>query len=442
MSSSIVVDEVARSVERLRDLKEGPAALPGAIVHGERAIPALEALLRAPTESVPQPRCLAAAALAAIGGPEAERALIEALADSSSRSLNPVLRHAEDAVVNRVAEGLASAESPEATGALREALRWRCFAGCAEALGRRQDAAAIPMLVRCLNDDFARDSARRALVALGRRALPALIAVQASRRAGQARLALSSVSKRVAALEGLAEIGGPEAVHALLSSLRDRQREVRAAAALALGGARREHARSVLPVLVEALGDPDFSMRARASAALAELAAAAEQTLLAVVRIPDRSVEGLRRRQGAVALLAHLGGIQSVETLAQLVREPDGALRVDAVDALGHLPGSLATLALARYTADDEVPVRLRAVETLARRGDAAVDTLARALLDDDARVRRAAAEGLRRMGARALSGLRVLLARKAPGEGFLGAWHRRRVTRRALLELFPRSRV
>lgn len=204
-------ERLEAALERLRDLKDGVAAVAGVVAFGEDAVPALESLLRGPTEPVAQPRCLAVDALGAIRSPAAAGALLRTLEDSSSRPLNPVLRDAEDAVLNRVAENLDRLEDPRIAEALLTALDRRPSAACAAALGRRKDARALPRLIEYLRDDFARDAA----------SVPALAAALAGPEADRGPEGSVGVASRVAAAEALGEIGGADSEKALVEALSD-----------------------------------------------------------------------------------------------------------------------------------------------------------------------------------------------------------------------------
>jgi hypothetical protein len=75
---SATLSQVESEVSRLLNLHEGPGALANVVALGGAAIPALEHLLRGPSQAVYHPRCWAADALAAIGGSQAIQALVRA----------------------------------------------------------------------------------------------------------------------------------------------------------------------------------------------------------------------------------------------------------------------------------------------------------------------------------------------------------------------------
>lgn len=167
-------DAIRSSVDRLRDLREGPGALADVVACGAAAIPALEELLRGPSDVVDQPRCLAADALAIIGGPRAADVLIAALVDSASRALDPVREHVEYVVANAIAEALGAVADPRAADALMATLRARAYPGCVAALDRLGSSSAVPLLVERVHADVTREPAIDALRTHGSSVLPAL----------------------------------------------------------------------------------------------------------------------------------------------------------------------------------------------------------------------------------------------------------------------------
>jgi len=90
----------------LDDLSRNREALALLILQGQQAAPLLAEVLLGPPSSIPDARCLAAEALGAIGGEAAISALIRVLSLHDLRSLDAILRLAEEAVRNRAAEDL------------------------------------------------------------------------------------------------------------------------------------------------------------------------------------------------------------------------------------------------------------------------------------------------------------------------------------------------
>jgi HEAT repeat protein len=277
----------AKIVARLRDLQAGAQAFLEVIALGSAAIPSLEAFLRGRSESIYQPRCLAADAIAAIAGPAGFAALRRALADSLERRLDPVLGEAETAVINRVAEHLGALGNPQAADLLLEALRRHPYAGCARALGCLRDPRAVPRLVECLYDDVAREAAVESLRAFGRLPVSHLTRALLQPRLDHGIEGSSKVADRAAAATLLAELGGDEVRLPLLWSLHDAQREVRVAAALALV---QHHGLKVqfivLPALLDALGDERWERAEPVADAL--IALRTTETLQETVRCERR----------------------------------------------------------------------------------------------------------------------------------------------------------
>ena len=426
---------VEESVARLGDLREGPGALGEVIALGSDAVPYLGLLLRGRSESVPQPRCLAAQALGAIGGPVAFEVLLRALEDSASRDLEPVERLAEDAVCNRIAESLSGFDTEDASDALLAALRRRPLAACAEGLGRRRDARAVPRLVECLEDDFARDAARKALAAIGDPSVIALARALFSDEPGGPE-ATAGNAARVAAVEALEGMGSSAAEEVLASGLSVSRRPVRIASAIALAGSE-EHADRCAPILVEALGGLRVGERERVARALATLGEPAEIALFGAVWATSRDERAILRAIDTIAMLGRLKSSRALHSLAGLSHSPEVRLRRAAVAALSRIPDPAAVSVLGRFLGDPERAVRGRTLAALASRGPAAARMVARALGDSDRRLRRHAETELRAMGDAAIPGLLearqdLRFAERAP----ISRWRIRRATGKLIRRL------
>lgn len=419
-------------VARLRDLRDGPAAAIQAIRLGAGAIPALEFLLRGPSEPVFQPRCLAADALAAIGGQASREALVRSLGDSAGRDLPPVLRFAEDAIANRIAENLGAHSDPSVAEALLAALTRRPLAGCARSLGRLREARAVPLLVGCLYDDFAREAARDALVELGDAGAFAFSGVLLEPRSEPGLEGSGGVAARIAAAEALGEIGGARAELALLLALQDHEKDVRIAAALSLCGREAESSSSAVPVLLGALGGADAALRMRVSRSLAGLGVAAEGGLIATARSLRR--EDKPRRRHAVEILGTIRSPGAVGALAGLASDADATVRLAAATALAKIVTIEATMSLTGFVDDVESPIRMLAVSALAERDKTAAPALARALGDPERAIRRCSARALLRFGAMAVPALREVIDGTRSGDGrLLRRWRVRLLASRTL---------
>jgi HEAT repeat protein len=421
-------------VARLRDLTEGPRVLGDVVALGPAAVSALERLLRGRTESVSQPRCLAADALALIGGEGARAALVRALADALGRRPDPVLRQAETAVVNCIAEHLGALGERRATDLLLTALDAHPYRGCVRALGRLREPRAIPRLVECLNDDLAREVAREALRAFGREPVPRLAGLLGAPRVEHGVEGSSRVAGRAAAATLLGELGGPEAVAPLGAALNDAEREVRVAAAVALvrGGVAQTRG-PALAALLEALGDERWERAEPAIEALVELGAAAP--LCALARRAASGAEAARRRLRVIETLGRMPPDPGIaQELGRLARVEDARVRAAAVAALGRRSGPAAVAGLGAFAGDPEGDIRLLLATALERQGVAAAGELARLLGDRERAVRAAATAALRAFGAGAAPALRGIVANPAPVPGGWRARQRARHAARRLL--------
>jgi HEAT repeat protein len=395
MSSS----EVSRAVGRLRSLVEGPAAFFEVLSLGEAAVPALRALLLGPTESVPQPRCLAADALAALGGDDVEQTLVDALWDSAMRRLDPVLRGAEDVVLNRIALHLGSARSPRASETLLAILRARPLAGCARALGRLHDPRALPLLARCLLDDFAREAAEEALRAFGQSAVPHLTRILLRPCAEHDLEGSSGRRGRAAAATLLGEIGGPATPLPLAWALFDSALEVRVACALALGSWGAEEALVVGPFVAQVAHEVDWPDLERLGALLRGLGPPAVFLVRPMLRQGTVGESGRRLKLWALSLVAEVGGDEALEALRAVADDPDAQVRYAAVGALGGRVGSVS--ALEGFAGDPEPMVRRRVVAELRVCGRQAIPTLRQLNKDRDPKTRQAARAALEELAGR-----------------------------------------
>lgn len=274
MSQAHRTASASELVERLRDLHEGARHLAAVVSAGDAAVPWLERLLRGPSEPVEQPRCLAADALGLIGTRRAVDALLRALSDSTERRLEPVLEQAEYVVVNCIAENLGGSRDPRVVHALIEALFVRAYPEAVHALGRLENADAVPVLVERLHADVTREAAMDALRGFGPDFVrPHLVAAVTAGPAQGETERSDRAWGRAAASTLLGEIGGGEG--ALRRALSDRSEDVQLAAALALC-ATGECDDDVLRILVNALQTVDWQ---RADDVQTALAAAGSHTL-------------------------------------------------------------------------------------------------------------------------------------------------------------------
>jgi HEAT repeat protein len=406
-------------VARLRDLHAGPKALPEVVALGDCAVPALEALLRASSESIPHRRWLAADALAAIGSRVATMALIRSLRDCSSRDLDPVALEAESLIVNRIAERLDRRSDLEVTEALLEAISRRPYANCARALGVRGEPRAIPLLVNCLYEDTVRLAALEALRHFREAAAPQLMAALAVRAARLGAEAPTHVDGRAAAATLLGALNGPEIQRVLLRALTDQEGQVRLAAALALASHQGVAARQAASVLMMALAGADWVQTLSITQALIRLGPQAESAVLAAIAHEPLNGTDRVRRVRAVGIAARLSLDSCIPVLARLHEAADANLRLAALGALSHHP-SADSGCLLSFASDPNPIIRRKAVESLCIRG-AIGPAEAMALLGDaDPSIRTVIKRRLRQLGSDALPPVRsAVLTWGAPLHGW-----------------------
>ena len=343
-------ERVASTVARLADLVEGPSAYFQVIALGAEAVPELERLVRSPTSTVHQPRCLAVDALAQIGGAGATDALLRALADSLARTLDPVLRHAEDVVANRICQQLATADEPRVRDALIGVAANHAYPGCATALARLREPRAAPYLAHGLGDDTMRSYAADALATLGRVAVRDVTRVLACPRSVAGAEPPTWIDARATAAAILGSIGGDAADLPLAWALSDSQPAVRRAAALAWCAHDRAAAAVAAPVLIEGLASDSFVDREAAADALRGVGPAAIEPLASATRALPRD--------GATIAVRLLGELGAMAALGALHDHPDRHVRWAAVEGLRRTG---ARAELARFAKDPDPEVRRRA---------------------------------------------------------------------------------
>lgn len=306
----------------------------------------------------------------------------------------------------------------------------RCRAAAATALGHLADPTARQQLIRALGDE---DSWVRYFSArsLGRQrardAVEALTALAADDAAAHV---------RIAAIDALGAIGGPGAVGALEPLAQSSNLDLAGASLRALGEMR---VPAVMGILHDALRSADACRRSAAAQGLAAfggrdaiealkwtacadedegVVAAALAGLAALASrhgdTVDEAVEALAvvgadpsRRSQVLPVLTRIPPL-AIPALAGALRNPDAAVRVVTVDALGRIARPPASSLLMQALDDPDAGVRVRAVEALARLGARGVGrrlaTLARS--DDSAEVRRVAELSLARVGGADAEGL------------------------------------
>jgi HEAT repeat protein len=212
-----------------------------------------------------------------------------------------------------------------------------------------KEAKDVPGLVRLLShpDTGIQWKAAEALGALGKPALDDLVR----------ELAHPDSRVRLGIIEAVGEIGDPRAVRPLVRLLgEEKSREVRLAAALALGNTGDAAAATTL---VQALRDPDKYVRFGAATALGKLgwqpASGEEQALLLIARDEWDSLPAL--------------GAAAVHPLLWATRDVDPAIRAKAVGSLGTLGDARGADACDLVLRDPDSEVRWRATLALPKCG-------------------------------------------------------------------------
>jgi HEAT repeat protein len=221
-------------VQALDDLRHNLDAQLQLIMLGEEAVdPLVEFLLSAPALH-PEPRCLSAEALGAIGGERAIDGLIRALTVNDVRDRDPSIRLSEEVVRNRVAEQLGQLGDRRAIEPLLEALEQFHLVGAAEALANLKEPRAIPLMIDRLEDPFSRERIAEALLAFGKEAQVPLIETLSVKRLVHEEESKGSLERRAEAVRLLSQLKSEKAIEPIIELLDDEAREVRLQAALAL----------------------------------------------------------------------------------------------------------------------------------------------------------------------------------------------------------------
>jgi len=207
---------------------------------------------------------------------------------------------------------------------------------------------------------------------------------------------VKTVTKLILALMILMALTAPavsDEVDDLVLDLKYGQADVRAAAAISLGGI--GDPRAVDPLIV-ALEDEDELIRSLAAASLGEVGdPRAVGPLIAALKDDDAGV-----RAGAATALGEIGDVGAVDSLIVAVRDEDWSVRLRSAEALGRLGDSRAVEPLAYLASKDEdARVCEGAVKALGEIGRPAVDALVDLLKLDDLEVRGMAASTLADIG-------------------------------------------
>jgi HEAT repeat protein len=399
-------DPAAAAVAALARLHDGERRLAEVVGLGEAAVPALGALLASRADPVPEPRLRAARALAAIATQSARDALRYALHDSLRRRLPAPLAAAESEVISAIARGLvACGDDAPLHADVLAALEHGCHPGACTAAGLLGEVRAVPVLVRCLEDDVARPHAATALRRIGAPALPALRARLQTPSHGD-----SQAAARAACARLLGELEGENARGLLSGFLTDPSPAVRLACAVAL--AARGALAEARPALLAALDAAPAQVAHEAAVVLCG-SVSGRDALLALANDPCAPCE---RRLAALAALSETDDARVTPLLETLVTASDEAVRTAALRAL--LRRGTAGDLVRGCCADPAAPVRALALEALVMTGDPAA--AARGLADRDRGVRLGVAAALARTGDRRV--LRRVLCGRTPAAARLRA--------------------
>lgn len=279
----------------------------------------------------------------AVTDPGARRRLVRALGD-------------DDVCVRRAAAKMLSRSVPEASNALREALRAgssRVREAAAYAIGRADDREFLTDLERASGDSDP-NVAAMATWGLGELELPEtlgrLVDLTGSREPRVRRAAAwglgqiedgrgvaplipllrdSDVGTRIVAADALGELQSVQAAEPLAQALKDADPRVRRAAAHALG--QLDELAVAPPELIDAVGSSDLRLRRAAAEALGEIGDA--RAVAALGRAMGDS--DLETRRAVIHALAGIEDDATVPYLLRAIKDPDPEIRKIAVEALG-----------------------------------------------------------------------------------------------------------
>jgi translation elongation factor Ts len=218
-------------------------------------------------------------------------------------------------------------------------------------LGRRQAAEAASALVERLGlerEFFIRETLTWAVLRIADDAIPYL------------HQALSSTRwlARVQSVHVLSKMGRYEDADRLVPLVRD---EVDAVAARAYWAAAQTHNPSVVPALVGQLSRGDSEHRNSLTVAVAEFGVAAVPALVDALR-GGPSADIRCHAADTLSLMGSPGADRSALPLAEALGDPDGRVRLAALNAIGQLRLPFADLTVDRATGSDEPILRHLAV--------------------------------------------------------------------------------
>jgi MFS family permease/HEAT repeat protein len=350
-------------VARLSNLGEIFRAQGEILAVGRAAAPALAAFLDGPPSVFGQPRVAAAECLGIIGGKQALAALLAEVERDHTAITEPVTALAEETVRNAAARQLARFDDPRVVPTLLVALSVHHLIGAGEALAALGEAAAIPHLIDCFEDDAKRNKAVEAVRRFEATAIPALAQALGTPRHVLDAETPSSLIRRAVAAQLLGELNARVALPQLRFALDDHAQSVSIAAELAL--ARTSPAETDAGPLLAGLDGSDPVTQDECEAALRQLGAFVSATvrqaaLGRTVLLPSGQAHRLSSfaRRRAVALLSAVDPFQFIDAYPALLRDGDAAVRYQAVTEVTKMEDPERTTLLAAAVRDPDPRVR------------------------------------------------------------------------------------
>lgn len=322
-------------VKTLDDLGQNLNAQLQLIMLGEKAVEPLVEFLLSPPALHPEPRCLAAEALGAIGGDRAIDGLIRALTINDVRARDPSIRLSEQVVRNRAAEQLGRLGERRAIEPLLDVLDRFHLVGAAEALAELREPRAIPLMIDRLEDPFIRERIGAALLTFGQEVQIPLMDALSVKRLFHGEESLGSRERRAEAARLLSELKAEKAIEPIVELLDDEAEEVRLQAALALCDLVDDHRiGKALPILVKDSAWGGLATRDRVFDALIKRASRALPHLLQALEDPDLSDDA---KDLAIEVLAHIPDPRVPGALLSILSNPNRTLHWKARWALQRL---------------------------------------------------------------------------------------------------------
>lgn len=326
-------------VQALDDLRHNLDAQLQLIMLGEKAVEPLIEFLLSPPALHPEPRCLAAEALGAIGGEKTIDGLIRALTINDVRARDPSIRLSEEVVRNRAAEQLGRLGERRAIEPLLDALNRFHLVGAAEALAKLGEARAIPLMIDRLEDPFIRERIGAALLTFGQEVQIPLMDALSVKRLFHGEESKGSRERRAEAARLLSELKAEKAIEPIVELLDDEAEEVRLQAALALCDLVDDHRiGKALPILVKDSAWGGLATRDRVFDALTKRASWALPHLLQALEDPDLSDDA---KDLAIEVLAHIPDPRVPGALLSILSNPNRTLHWKARWALQRLGQTL-----------------------------------------------------------------------------------------------------